>query len=153
MKSKLLQFLLIAILTSSCGGGATENEKPKTPEELKMELVRQEKDEPLTYLSVKASVREDEVKTRGDELFHDAEYSQDGITIYGTITNTATIIKFKDVVLGITFYSNKTPITSQHFTINEFFVPNTENKFELKVYPPVEMNKFSIEIKDATAVD
>lgn len=156
MKSKFISLLILAIIFSSCGGGTSSaaSERPKTPEELKMELVAQEKAEPLTYLTVDASMKEDEVKTRDAGLFHDAEYSPDGNTIHGTITNTATIAKFKDVVLTVTFYSQTdTPIETKDFTVYEFYAPNTVNNFELKVYPPEAMAKFGIEIKGATAVD
>lgn len=156
MKSKLFPIILLAAVISSCGGGASSaaSERPKTPEELKMELLMQERAEPLTYLSVDAKMREDEVKTRDAGLFHDAEYSPDGNTIHGTIKNTATIAKFKDVVLTVTFYSQTdTPIETKDFTIYEFYAPNTATKFELKVYPPEAMAKFGIEVKNATAVD
>lgn len=146
--SSLLFFLLYAC------GSSSYNDRPKTPEELKMELLLQEQSSPLTYLSAEATMKQDEVKTRNAGLFREAEYSPDGNTIYGTIKNTATIAKFKDVVLSVTFYSKTdTPIERKEFTIYEFYAPNTANNFELKVYPPVEMNKFSIEITDATAVD
>ena len=146
------------LLLSSCNSGssseAAATAMPKTPEELKMELLQQEQAEPLTYLTVDASMREDEVKTRDAGLFHEAEYSPDGNTIHGTITNTATIAKFKDVVLEVTFYSQtETPIETKEFTIYEFYAPNTVNNFELKVYPPEEMAKFGIDIKKATPVN
>lgn len=158
MKHLLISTSVAIVFLASCnGGGASSSatvEMPKTPEELKMELVAQEKAEPLTYLTVDASMREDEVKTRDAGLFHEAEYSPDGNTIHGTITNTATIAKFKDVVLSVTFYSQTdTPIETKDFTIYEFYAPNSVNNFELKVYPPETMAKFGIEIKNATAVD
>lgn len=161
MKKVILPLISLTLILSSCGGsgsGASASpasiEIPKTPEELKMELAAHEKAEPLTYLTVDATMREDQVMTREEGLFHSAEYSPDGNTIHGTITNTATIAKFKDVVLIVTFYSQTdTPIDSQEFTFYEFYGPNTTNNYELKVYPPEQMAKFGIEIKKATPVD
>ena len=159
MKQLFISAIFIGTLAlSSCNSegssGAAAAAIPKTPEELKMELLQQEQAEPLTYISVDASMREDEVKTRDAGLFHDAEYSPDGNTIRGTIKNTATVAKFKDVVLEVTFYSQtETPIETKEFTIYEFYSPNTTKNFELKVYPPEEMAKFGVEIKKATAVN
>lgn len=156
MKHLLISASIAITLFASCNGGAAPAtiEMPKTPEELKMELAAQEKAEPLTYLTIDATMREDEVMTREEGLFHSAEYSPDGNTIHGTITNTATIAKFKDVVLSVTFYSQTdTPIETKDFTIYEFYEPNKVSNFELKVYPPETMAKFGIEIKNATAVD
>lgn len=156
MKKVFLSLITISLLMTSCGGSSSSAsvERPKTPEELKMELVAQEKLEPLTYLTVDAKMQEDEVKTRDAGLFHDAEYSPDGNTIHGTIKNSATIAKFKDVVVTVTFYSQtETAIETKDYVIYEFYSPNTSKKFDLKVYPPEAMAKFGVEIKNATAVD
>jgi hypothetical protein len=155
---KKIIFLLISatILFTNCGGSGNTapSERPKTPEELKMELLAHEQQEPLTYLSIEASMQADEVKTRNAGLFHDAEYSPDGNTIHGTIINSATLAKYKDIVLTITFYSQtETAVESLEKVIYEFYSPNTATPFELKVYPPETMAKFGIEIKGATAVN
>jgi len=157
MKKTILLLLLSSILLTNCGGSSANteaSERPKTPEELRMELLAHEKQEPLSYLSVEATMRADEVKTRNAGLFHDAEYSPDGNTIHGTIKNSATLAKYKDIVLTITFYSQtETAVESLEKVIYEFYAPNTATPFELKVYPPETMAKFGIEIKGATAVN
>ena len=150
MRTIIFASFILSILLASCGS----TEVPKTPEELKAELLSQEKTQPLVYLTVDAKMREDQVQTRRAGLFRDAEYAKDGNTITGTIKNSATIAKFKDVVLTVTFYSQtETAIESKDFTIYEYYNPNTNTPFELKVYPPETMAKFGIEIKGATAVD
>jgi len=99
-------------------------------------------------------MREDKVKTREAGFFNEAEYAKDGNTIYGTIKNSATMAKFKDIVLTVTFYSQtQTAIESKDFTIYEFYKPNTATLFELKVYPPEAMAQFGVEVKTATAAD
>ncbi len=153
MKTTIFASLISVILLTSCGS-STPVEVPKTPEQLKAELLAQEKIEPLTYLTVDGTMRADEVKTRDEGLFHSAEYSPDGNTIHGTIKNTARMAKFKDIVLTVTYYSQtETAIESKDFTIYEFYTPNSTTPFELKVYPPETMAKFGIEIKTATATD
>ena len=142
--------IILSILFASCGSSET----PKTAEELKAELLSQEKTQPLNYLTVDATMKEGEVKVRDAGLFHDAEYAKDGNIITGTIKNSATMAKFKDVVLTVTFYSQtETAIESRDFTVYEFYNPNTETPFELKVYPPETIAKFGVDIKDATAAD
>lgn len=153
MRTTILASLILSVFLMSCSS-STSHDIPKTPEQLKAELLLRENDEPSAYLAVEATMKEDKVKTREEGLFHDAEYSKDGNTIHGTIKNTATLAKFKDIVLTVTFYSQtNTAIESKDFTIYEFYAPNTITPFELKVYPPEAMAKFGIEIKTATATD
>lgn len=160
MKKILLTLLTTSLLLTSCGSdnastsAAEEQVKSKTPEELKAELAAQEKSAPLTYLTLEATMQEDKIKTRNEGLFRSAEYSPDGNTIYMTITNSATIAKYKDIVVTVTFYSQtETAIESKDFTFYEFFEPNSTKELQQKVYPPELMEKFGCEIKNATAAD
>jgi hypothetical protein len=119
-----------------------------------MELLSQERTTPLIYLTVEGKMQADQKLVRAAGLFRDAEYADDGSTIRGTIKNTATIAKFKDVVLTVTFYSQtQTVIETKDYVIYEFYKPNTTNNFELKVYPPEAMKEFNVEVKNATAAD
>lgn len=158
-------FISSAILLSSCnnsGGGSSSSPldessdaaAPKTPEQLKQELIMQEQAAPLDYITVDGTMQADEVQTRTEGLFHNAEYSPDGNTIHGKIKNTATLAKFKDVVVVVTYYSQTdTEISSEEKVYYEFYPANTETTFELKVYPPQDMAKFGLKIKSATAAD
>ncbi|MBL0316466.1 MAG: hypothetical protein IPP69_12065 [Flavobacteriales bacterium] len=119
-----------------------------------MELVSSEKMTPLIYLSVESKMRQDKKLVRQAGLFRDAEYAPDGATIFGTIKNSATIAKFKDVVLSVTYFSQtKTKIETREYVIYEFYNPNSTNTFELKVNPPQAMKNFNVEIRAATPVD
>ena len=156
MKTIILTLISATLLMTSCGNSGTSEQAqiPQSPEELKAELVAQEYAEPLTYLSVDGTMRADEIQTKEEGLFHKAEYSADGNTIHGTIKNTATIAKFKDIVLTVTYYSQtETAIESKDFVIYEYYGPNSETPFELKVYPPEAMKKFGIEVKDAVSAE
>lgn len=159
MKKIIATLFCSTLIFGGCGGGATsaaafeEQQTPKTPEELKMDLVTQEEAAPLTYLTVDGTMRADEVQTRSEGLFHSAEYSPDGNTIHGTIVNSATLAKFKDVKILITYYSQTdTPINTEEKIFYEFYTPNSTTAFELKVYPPSDMAKFGMEVKSATPV-
>lgn len=155
MKKTILILLFTVITLSSCNSGSsaasTSVETPKSTEELKMDLVTQEEAAPLTYLIVDGTMSADEVQTRSEGLFHAAEYSPDGNTIHGTIINSATLAKFKDVKILVTYYSQTdTPISTEEKIFYEFYAPNSTTVFELKVYPPTDMAKFGIEVKSAT---
>lgn len=154
MKQAVLSLITITYLLTSCGGSSNSENVTKTPEELKMELVTQEQLEPLTYLTVNAKMKEDQIKTRDAGLFHKSEYNADGNTIYGTIKNSATIAQFKDVVVTVTFYSQtETVIETKDYVFYELYAPNSTTNFELKIYPPEAMAEFGIELKNATVVD
>ncbi len=151
---KKLIVTLVSAITILTACSSPEAERPKTPDELKAELLSQEKVTPLSYLSIEAKMRNDVVKTRNEGLFHNAEYKPDGSTIYGTIKNSATLAKFKDVVLKVTFFSQtNTAIETKDYIIYEFYSANSTNSFELKIRPPEAMTTFDIEVKNATAVD
>ena len=163
MKEQITILFLAIITFLSCNTSSNSSQpsssleevnKTKTPEELKVELAALEKSFPLKYLTIDCSMEADEVKIRDAGLFHEAEYSPDGNTIYGTIQNSATVAKFKDIVITVTYYSQtETVISSEDFTFYEFYEPNAIVTFQQKVYPPKEMSKFGIEIKNATPVD
>lgn len=151
MKRVIIAIASIIVLTNCDGSGSPF---AKTPEELRIELVSQEKTTPLAYLTVEAKMRADEKLVRAAGIFRSAEYAPDGATIHGTIKNSATIAKFKDVVLTVTFFSQtQTVIETKDYVIYEFYKPNSVNNFELKVYPPDAMKEFNVEVKGATATD
>jgi len=156
---KKILFILIsatALVLTSCnsGGSFSEQDRPKTPEELRMELKVQEQSSPDEYLSATATMSPNRVKTREAGLFRDAEYGTDGYNIEGKIKNSATIARFKDVVLTVTFMSQtETVIEQKDYVFYEFYEPNSTNAFSLHLYPPDATDKFNVTVKSATAVD
>jgi hypothetical protein len=96
----------LTIWLTSCGGGHTDNDRPKSPEELRAELEQQEQISPLTYLEDKnTTLQPQEKKVRNGGLFRDPEYAPDGAIIEGDFINKATLAKFKDIVVKVSFYS------------------------------------------------
>lgn len=134
---------------------AVEVEVLKTAEELRQELKSQEELSPMTYLIIEdAKMRSDEVKVREESFFQSAKYAADGNTIYGSIKNTASIAKFKDIIVTVTFYSQtETEIKKEDYVFYEFYEPNSLNDFEIKVYPPEAMANFNVSVKSATPVE
>jgi len=71
----------------------------------------------------------------------------------GQIKNTASVAKFKDVVLTVYIYSKtKTIIDQKDYVIYEYLEPNGILPFKLKVNPPDAMSSYHIEVKGVTPI-
>lgn len=140
-----------AIPNNSENPASAEVFVPKTPEELKMELNQQELSNPTHYLIANAKMSENTVKTREAGLFREAEYSTDGYNIEGSIKNSASVARFKDVMITVKFLSKTgTIIEETDYPFYEFYEPNSTTPFSLHVYPPDAMEKFSVSVKNAS---
>lgn len=158
---KVITILSVAILVlTSCNrsasasgsdnssfGSSSNEERPKTAEELKAELKQQEVSNPNQYLSVEGStLKPNMVREAG--LFRDAEY--DGWIVAGTIKNTATVARYKDIVLTIQLFSQTgTVIETNDYTVYEFYEPNSSKQFSFKINAPDAMEKFNVSINTA----
>lgn len=147
----LLKLLLTLFMLQSCNQVGSP---PKSPEELRMELKSLEQSNPIQFLTVDAKMRDSMVKTREEGWFNKAEYGKNGNTIKGFIKNSASIAKFKDVVLTVSYYSaTKTVIKSEDHIFYEFYEPNSLVPFSIHVYPPKEMKSFGLNVKNASATE
>ncbi len=156
MKKTITTLLIATVLLTSCnnGGSSASANRPKTPEELKAELKQQEQLNPTQYLTVQSGMQPNQVQTREAGLFHNAEFSTDGYNITGTIKNSATVAKYKDVILTVQFMSKtETVIEEKDYPLYDFFQPNSTTPFTLKVYPPASMEKYGVGVKGATGVN
>lgn len=128
-----------------------EEIRQKSPEELQTELQTLEEGEPLTYLEAKYRAEENFVKVKDAGLFSDAEYEADGWIVSGTITSSAALATFKDVVLTIGYVSaTGTEISSEEQTAYMFITPKGAAPFEFKVHPPKETKDFTLTLNGAT---
>lgn len=119
-----------------------------------MELKLQEQSSPADFLSASATLSPNRVEIREAGVFRDAEYGTDGYNLEGTVTNSATLARFKDVVLTVTFLSGtETVLEEQDYVLYEFVEPNATAAFSLHVYPPDATEKFNVSVKGATAAD
>lgn len=162
----LFKSLLFILIFSSCtnapdqqtwSGSEADNdvEEPKTPEELRLQLEEEEGLAPLDYLSYEdVTLDLQQIKTRNAGLFRDAEYKADGGIIEGTFLNSATIAKFKDVEVKISFYSQtETLIDEVNYVIYKYSEPNSRTHFSFKIPTvPEAYDSFTFEITGATAV-
>jgi len=155
--------LLIAILIAACESSHSTNnfnddltnESPeieKSPEELRAELKISEENSPLEYLSCgRVWMTPQQRQTRSAGLFHDAEYEADGAIFRGTISNNATLARFKDARIKILFYSQtNTLIETQNYVIYEYLNPQsgTDFSFKTKSYPQA-YDSFRVELVGA----
>jgi len=148
MKKELLVIFTITLLLGCDNSTSNYNPvvKEKTEEELKTELQQKEKEKPLEYISIDASMNKNLVKE--ETWLSNAEY--DGWIISGYITNKATLAQFKDIELQIEYYSKtNTVLNSEVQIIYEFSEPNSSIPFSIKVYPPDEFEKYNIVVINA----
>jgi hypothetical protein len=144
-------FALAILVSCNSSGSSPVFEREKTPEELRMELKAQEQSNPTQYLSVDAKMKDSIIQTRAEGFFHNAEYGKDGSVIKGLIKNSASVAKFKDVVLTVSYYSaTETEIKSEDHIFYEFYEPNAAKPFSLHVHAPEAMKSFGVRVKNAT---
>jgi hypothetical protein len=116
-----------------------EKVKEKTPEELRLELVQKERQNPSEYIEGKLRMR---VNILGETVFE------------GTINNTASVAVFKDIKIRFNFLSKtKTILAKEDFVIYELLNPQQSIQIKkIKTYAPNNTENFSFSIVDATPV-
>jgi len=73
------------------------------------------------------------------------------LKVKGVITNTATVATYKDAIVRITYYSKtKTDLGNKEYTIYDFFPPNSEKNFELKIESFKEVNSIGWDVISAS---
>jgi len=111
----------------------------ESPDRLRAELLKDEKAKPKTYLSI---------------IKQNNAHRIDGWYVSGVIKNTASLAEFKDAVVIVSFYTQtQTHLTSQQYTLYQYFKPNKPQYFSFKVHAPKPTASINITIKDATAVE
>ncbi len=146
--NKIVLLVLVILFSISC---KQNQPRKKTPDELRQELKQNEQLKPLNYISVtEATLTPQRKKVKKAGLFKKAKYVDDGAVINGYIQNGASLAKFKDVKLKVTYYSStKSIISEKTFILYQFFNPNTSESFSIKVYPPESFSTFNIMVIDA----
>lgn len=138
MKTIVKLIVIITLVLSSCNGNTPLHQK--TAEELRQELKVKEQTNPIVYLSAEYKL---------DVTFWT---SQD--VIKGFINNSASIARFKDVVLTITYFTETdTELKSENFVLYKFFEPNSKTPFEIKTKSPNATKKIEVKVKEAVPVN
>lgn len=138
---KSFSFLFIIVFIVSCNNNNTNSNDltiPSTYEEKRKSLAEIEQESPTNFLKVEGTYRTNLVGRW---------------VLEGSIFNTATTARYKDVVLEITYYSKtNTYLGSETKVFYEYFEPNSEKKFKIKVDGYGGTEKIGYNISSAIAV-
>lgn len=126
----------IANQNSSNGGSDNYPSIEKSPEELRQELLSKEQENASEYLKHQGT-------WRGNLI---------GQTVLeGTISNSATLANFKDVVLEVTWLTKtETELKTELYTVYEFVGASKSVSYKIKVNAPSETAGVRIGISSAT---
>jgi hypothetical protein len=123
----------------------------KSTQELRRELIEQEEALPGVQLSITGTIEENRILVQKPDFFHHSVYKTDGYIIHGVIHNKASLARFKDAVVQVTFYTEtQTDLGSTNYVVYKYLEPNTETPFDLNVYPPAVMRHFSLRVLNAS---
>ena len=163
--------LAVLFLFQNCGGSASNTNTPpvppnqsnqratynqdasKTPQELRAELLGQERNTPMEYLSVKnLKFQEQTRRVANGGLFNGAKYYPDGAIVEGDITNRATMAKYKDVMLTVSFFTKtNTFLDKASFVVYEYFEPRATKHFSYRINQlPEAFGDYKIQITAAS---
>jgi hypothetical protein len=116
-----------------------ESSSQKSPEQIRAELAQSERQNPGKFISGRVGNRRNLI---GQTV------------IEGTLTNTATIAVFKDVVLQVEFLSKtNSVITSQNFTVYEIIKPGQAVNFKEKAFVGKDVHDVHVSLINATPVN
>lgn len=130
----------VCLLMLSCnnGGSASSTTNTQTYEERVMSVEEMERADPVKFLEADGTYKEN--------------FWGDKLKVSCTITNSATVVTFKDAVVRVTYYSKtKTVLGTNDYTVYEFFAPNSSKTVELKVDNYTDVNSIGWEVVDAKA--
>lgn len=114
-------------------------ERPKSPEELRAELLAVEQNAPADYLGVEGT-------------YHRNFINQ--LVLEGDIASKASLATYKDPVLSVTWYSKtQTEIGTQQYPVYELLSPQGSTHFKLKTSAPSEVASVAMSVAGATPVE
>ena len=152
----IIHSAIISLFLCACTNGNGKSfipERPKTAAELRAELKSKEEDNAAQYLDAGTLQWRKDTKVVETHLLWPDERGPDGITITGTIKNTASVAKFKDIRIKVSWISEtQTEISSSDFVIYKEVDPGKSVSFSFKTYPPDAMRNLTYTILGASPV-
>jgi hypothetical protein len=136
---KIIGYIIIALIAVVIITNYV-NERNNLPsyEESVMTIAEMEAADPINYLNA-------------DGKYH-PNLIGDKLKINGVVHNKATVTTYKDVVIDVIFYSKtNTEIAREQYTIYDFFDPNTQKEFKLKVNNYSNVESIGWEVANAVA--
>lgn len=133
---KIPLFLLFGlIIITSCKTKQSKNETKDKYENSKLTIEEVEKKSPERFLSVTGK---DKHNIIGQTV------------VKGTITNKATVVAYKDVIILISFFSKTGALLEEdEEVIYETLKPGTSNNFKSKYFAPKGTDNITMKIKTA----
>jgi hypothetical protein len=136
----LIVIILLAVFVSSCGSTANDEKPSVKYQEKKNSLEETERSNPLQFLKI----------TNGND--HNNLVNK--VVIEGTITNSATLVSYKDIEIGIIIKDEKgAVITKDKKTLNMTIGPNSTQAVKVKVKRPKGTSSVAFDITGATPVN
>jgi hypothetical protein len=119
-------------------------------DELRKQLLNKEQSNPLKYLTVKGSMKENKVKTQHGTMFRSSKWKKDGYILEVYIGNSASIASFKDVKVVVSFISNTgSVIEGTDFIVYDYVPSKNGITYKQKIYPPEDFSSYEVSIADA----
>jgi hypothetical protein len=126
------------IIFQSCQNKVNNFSGTNLYESTKIDLKSQKINSPLKFLKVTGS-------------FHKNFWGQ--LVINGNIYSSATIAKYKDITLRISFISQTNSLISEsNSTIYDYFYPNSSKEFKLKLDAPKDTKNVNLNIENANSM-
>ena len=136
----LIVLVLLAVFASSCGSTANDETPSVKYQEKKNSLEETERSNPLQFLKM----------TNGN----DRSNLVNKVIIEGAVTNSATLVSYKDIEIGIIIKDEKgSVITKDKKTLNMTIGPNTTQSVKVKVKRPKGTSSVAFDIIGATPVN
>jgi hypothetical protein len=134
MKKIIPALILASFVFASCGGDekAAEGKSKDKYEQTKETLEQTEKKNPKRFLTVEGTDRKNLIRQT---------------VIKGIVTNKATVAKFKDVDVEISFYSKTGALLlKDHEVIYETIAPGNSVDFKTKILAPTGTDSVALKI-------
>ena len=151
---RLLFLFSAALLFTACQQECPSISTTASVADLSAVLETRESSDALFYLSTQdVTLKPQRKQLQRGGLFRQAKYEADGAILSGSLTNSASIAKFKDAVLEVTYFSQtKSVIRVDEFTVYEFFEANSTTGFSYKIDTPSQVEEFKCKIVSAQPV-
>ena len=142
---KTIFTLFIIVLIVACGQPSPSNkensnvsnsQREKTPDELRQELLMKEKENPLIYIKQQGTWRKNLL---GESILE------------GTLTNTATLANFKDVILNVIWLTKtQTELKTERYAVYEYVGAGKSVSYKIVANAPKATGSVQIGIASAT---
>ena len=137
MKNIMPAFIALSLIFTACSSNdkAAEGKTKDKYEQTKENLGETEKKDPKRFLSVEGQDRKNLLGQR---------------VIKGTISNKATVARFKDVDIELSFYSQTGALLEKdHEVIYETIAPGSSTNFKTKYFAPKGTDSVAMKIAGA----